>query len=150
MKKTLSLIALTLILSACSATSSPYVERPANNIYAQTSALKGKPLNDAVILLGRPTGEYSRNGFTTYVWQRRASDSIFGAGITSGRGYQIGHRIHGMSPLMLGGVTYHRCTIKAETLNAQITKIWTEGDPGGCRFIYDNRNPNRFGFVARR
>lgn len=134
-----------LLLAACAS---------AAGIYGRTDALKGKPVNDAVILLGQPTGQYTSGDTTTYVWQRRASSSVLDnftdGAVTRGRGVQIGGSISDMSPFYLQGVSYYRCTIKAVTQNGIITRIWTEENAGGCRYIYDQSDKSALGLEALR
>jgi len=101
--------------------------------------LEGKPINDAAILYGNPDREYSKGDTTTYVWQDRKADSVFGSSVTSGAGYRIGRPLGDGTEFLWGGIEYYRCVIRAETRGGLITRIWSEGDPGGCEVIHGFR-----------
>ncbi|HEY8964083.1 MAG TPA: hypothetical protein VIN59_06445 [Alphaproteobacteria bacterium] len=101
--------------------------------------LEGKPINDAVILYGDPDGEYRHGPATTYVWQDRKADSIFGPSVTSGAGYRIGRPLHNGSEFLWGGIEYYRCVIRATVVDGLITRITSEGDPQGCEIIHGFR-----------
>lgn len=136
----LLVVLLCLVLAGCAT---------GNGIYARTAALKGKPVNDAFIMYGKPTGQYTNGDVKTYVWQRRASSSVLDmftdGAVTRGRGVQLGGSISDMSPFYLQGLTLYRCTIKANTVDGTITRIWAEENAGGCRYIYDQSSKSALG-----
>ena len=126
------ILGLVLTLAACAGTN-------ARTWDGSLRALQGKPMNDAVILYGNPDREYRKGATTTYIWQDRKADSLFGPSVTSGAGYRIDRPMSNGSEFLWGGVEYYRCIIRAETQGGIITRIWSEGDPGGCEVIHGFR-----------
>jgi hypothetical protein len=130
MKKFLSLFVVILALSACAG---------ARTWDGTLRQLEGKPINDAVILYGHPDGEFVKGPVTTYVWQDRKADSVFGTTVTAGRGYRLGSPLGDGSEFLWSGLEYHRCVIRASVVDGIITRITSEGDPGGCETIHGFR-----------
>jgi len=129
MKKLLACI-LVLTLTACAGA----------HTWDQTrNGLVGKPINDADILYGHPDGEYRKGDTITYVWQDRKSESVFGPSVTSGAGYRLGRPLNNGSEFLWSGIEYYTCVIRATTRDGLITKITSEGNPGGCETIHGHR-----------
>jgi predicted small secreted protein len=133
MKRILAILPLLslLALSACTG---------AHTFGSDLKALEGKPINDAAIMLGgKHTGEYQRGNETVYVWQDHDSESIFGPRITMGHGYGVGSPMNDGSELLMTGLQFNTCVIRAATLDGIIRDITYEGNPGGCESIYGYR-----------
>jgi len=129
MNKFLPLMACILALSACAGM---------RTWDGTLNSLRGKPINDAVIVYGQPDGQYNKNGMTTYVWQDRMTESVFGPTVTAGHGYRLGSPL-GSSEFIWSGIETHRCVIRAETSSGIITGITSEGEPGDCETIHHFR-----------
>lgn len=102
--------------------------------------LEGRPVNDAAIMLGGPhTGSYKQGNATVYVWQGYKRESIFGPGVSKGRGYRLGSPMDDGSGLYWTGIEHYRCVIRATTTDGIVRKITMEGNPSGCETIYGGK-----------
>ena len=100
-------------------------------------AFIGKPVNDAAIVYGPHTGQYTtKAGETVYVWQDSDVESVFGPAVTGGIGYQIGGSPASGNGLLWSGIKFHGCVIRITTMDGIVRAVTYQGDPGGCETIH--------------
>lgn len=122
------LILSIFIISACS---NHMLVAPKNTTWDVTlQSLQGQTFENARTRLGTPETFYEQGNTTTYIWRQRTADS---PNIPNTRTDWRPSRVSNDVVTVDGRFT--TCTIKADTVQGVITRIWSEGTTGGCAFI---------------
>ena len=131
--KTPLLILTTLIISACA---SGGLEKTSDVSWDKhINSYKGAKLATVKRDLGEPETFYNTATGKTYIWRQRTADSPY---IKNNRSDWRPSRV--TNDVVTSGRQFRTCTIKADTVYDQVTKIWSEGTVGGCAYINNPAN----------
>ena len=126
--KTPLLILTTLIISACA---NGGVEKVSDVSWDKhINSYRGTSFETVKRDLGPPETFYNTASGKTYIWRQRTADSPY---VKNNRDDWRPSRV--TNDVVTAERQFTTCTIKADTINNQVTKIWSEGTVGGCAYI---------------